>query len=121
MSKNLVEMPPQVGAPIIFSIGIYFSLGLNDEDGKFSLFLITCILLAMCGVSIGLLCGCMFNDVSSAIAAAPIFMIPHLLFGGFLTNTDSIPVVFIWLEYTSAFKFGFQALAENEYEDLDLD
>ena len=79
------------------------------------------ILCAMCGVSIGLMCGCLFNDVSSAVAAAPVFMIPHVLFGGFLTNTDSIPIIFIFIEYTSAFKFAFNALAENEYDDLDLD
>lgn len=48
-------------------------------------------------------------------------MMPHILFAGFLTNAESIPKVFIWLEYTSAFKFGFQALAHNEYDDLDLD
>ena len=67
------------------------------------------------------MCGCLFNDDSSAVAAAPVFMIPHVLFGGFLTNTDSIPIIFIFIEYTSAFKFAFNALAENEYDDLDLD
>lgn len=44
LSKNLVELPPQIGAPIIFSIGIYFSIGLNDEEGKFGIFLLTIIL-----------------------------------------------------------------------------
>jgi len=44
LSKNLVEMPPQIGAPILFSIGIYFSIGLNDESGKFPIFLLTLIL-----------------------------------------------------------------------------
>jgi ABC-type multidrug transport system permease subunit len=63
----------------------------------------------------------MFSDIGQAVAVAPLFVIPHLLFAGFLTNTDSIPVVFIWLEYTSPFKYGFTAYVENEYNDLDLD
>jgi ABC-type multidrug transport system permease subunit len=121
MSKNLVELPPQITAPILLSIGVYFSLGLNDEAGRFPVFIIISILLTMCGVSVGLLAGCMFSDIGQAVAIAPLFVIPHMLFAGFLTNTDSIPAVFIWLEYTSPFKFGFSAYVENEYEDLDLD
>lgn len=44
-----------------------------------------------------------------------------MLFGGYLTNTDSIPIGFIWLEYMSPFKYAFAALCQNEYHNLDLD
>jgi hypothetical protein len=44
-----------------------------------------------------------------------------MLFGGFLVNSDSIPVAFIWIEYISPFKYAFGAYVVNEYEDLDLD
>jgi hypothetical protein len=44
-----------------------------------------------------------------------------MLFGGFLVNSDSISIAFIWLEYMSPFKYAFGAYVINEYEDLDLD
>ena len=78
-------------------------------------------MVSLCGVSLGLLAGCIFSDVQVAVSAAPMCVIPFMLFGGFLTNTDSIPVGFIWLEYMSPFKYAFGAYCQNEYHNLELD
>lgn len=50
----------------------------------------------------------------------PVLIIPFMLFAGFFVNQNNIPVYLIEFQYLSIFKYGFQALALNEYQDLDL-
>jgi len=98
--------------PILFSACIYWTVGLNTHSSEKPLiFILLTIMVSLCGVSLGLLAGCIFSDVQVAVSAAPMCVIPFMLFGGFLTNTDSIPIGFIWLEYMSPFKYAFGAYA----------
>ncbi|KHN74026.1 ABC transporter ATP-binding protein/permease wht-1 [Toxocara canis] len=48
----------------------------------------------------------------------PIFVVPMLAFGGFFINTASIPSYFKWLSYFSYFRYGFEALAINEWSNI---
>ena len=122
MGKTISELPAQVFFPILFGVCIYWAVGLNTHDSEKPLvFLLITILVSLCGVSLGLLAGCIFSDVQVAVSAAPMCVIPFMLFGGFLTNTDSIPVGFIWLEYMSPFKYAFVAYCQNEYHNLEVD
>ncbi len=38
-----------------------------------------------------------------------------------MRNNDEVPAAFKWAEYASIFKYSFQAMVKNEYDDLDLD
>lgn len=43
-----------------------------------------------------------------------------MLFAGFFVNQDQIPKFLIEFQYLSIFKYGYQALMLNEYNDLHL-
>lgn len=43
-----------------------------------------------------------------------------MLFAGFFVNQDNIPWWLREFQYMSIFKYGYQALFLNEYDDLDL-
>jgi hypothetical protein len=45
-------------------------------------------------------------------------IIVFLLFGGFYVNTDNIPDSIAWINELSFFKWGFMAMAINEYQGL---
>lgn len=54
------------------------------------------------------------------VSATPIMIIPFMLFSGFLINIKQIPEAIAWLGYTSPFKYGYAALMQNEYQDLNI-
>lgn len=45
-------------------------------------------------------------------------LLPLMLFSGFFLNSDSIPPYFEWISYLSPIKYGFTALAKNEFPGL---
>lgn len=47
-------------------------------------------------------------------------IIPFMLFAGFFVNQDNIPWYLKEFQYLSIFKYGYQALFLNEYNDLQL-
>ena len=47
----------------------------------------------------------------------PLFIMPMMLFAGFLGNREEIWIGLRWIEYLSPFKFGFNALIHNEFKE----
>jgi hypothetical protein len=39
-----------------------------------------------------------------------VIILPFLLFGGLLINSDDCPDYFIWIQYVSPIKYGFEAM-----------
>ena len=69
-------------------------------------------------VSWGMFLSSSAKSVEQAQAFAPLIVIVFLLFGGFYANPDNIPTAIRWLSEVSFFKWGFKAMAINEYETL---
>lgn len=65
--------------------------------------------------------GVTFADKQLAVTLTPVLIIPFMLFAGFFVNQDNIPWFLKPFQYMSIFKYGFQALVYNEYQDLTLD
>ena len=131
-SKNIAEFPIQIFPPFIYFAVVYFGLQLNTETAdKFFIFCLVLLLVHLCGCSIGLLLGSAFPNIRVALNAGPVrtkqlAAIPLMLFGGFFSNQNSIPVAWQWVSYCSVppkqpFRYAFQALAINEFTDLHLD
>jgi len=68
-----------------------------------------------------LIIGTLFSDKQLAVTLTPVLIIPFMLFAGFFVNQDNIPKFLLPFEYLSIFKYGYQALMQNEYEDLPLE
>merc|ERR1711998_389311 len=66
----------------------------------------------------GMLISSAASSVEQASAIGPLFIIVFLLFGGFYANTVNIPDWLSWISEVSFFKWGFKAMALNEYSDL---
>ena len=58
------------------------------------------------------------SSVEGATSFAPLVVIVFLLFGGFYANTDNIPDAVAWISELSFLKWGFKAMAMNEYSEL---
>ncbi|MES1915011.1 MAG: hypothetical protein MHM6MM_007016 [Cercozoa sp. M6MM] len=68
-------------------------------------------------MGIGYSIGALAPNIDVATGLAPVSVIPLMLFSGFLVNLDSITPVLSWIQWISVFKYIFEALMLNEFED----
>lgn len=121
------ELPTQILAPSLLSVGVYWITGLNDDSfAKFLIFrkvhlVLFIVLCHIVGAGIGYIAGILFSDSTSAVGATPLLIGLFLMVGGFFVSSNSLNNYVSWLRYLSPFYFGFQGVAVNEYKDLELD
>ncbi|KCV72529.1 hypothetical protein H696_00121 [Fonticula alba] len=121
-SKVLADVPFTLVFSSIFGTLTYWLIGLNATDPtRFPLFLLIVFCLSLSAQALGVLIGCAVPDLIGAIAIAPVFLLPLILFGGFLINIESIPVWFSWFQHVSILAYGFEAMMINEYRGLKLE
>nr|XP_039263394.1 protein white-like [Styela clava] len=117
-SKNVAELPMYIILPLIYSVIVYFMLGLYPGAAEFFVFYGICLLLVSTCVSFGYLISCMSPTVTVALAIGPPLIMPLLLFGGFFLSADSIPVYFVWLKYLSWFLYTNEMLTINQWQNV---
>lgn len=118
LSKSLIEVPFSLIFPMLFTVLTYFLVGFNtDSIERFFQQMLVSVLLTLASTALGINIGCIFNDVSVALAITPLIFMPMMLFSGFYVNSDSISVWLKWIEYASPFRYSFEAYVYNEFED----
>jgi len=117
-SKVIVELPLLILAPVV-TLGLaYGMMGFQAGIAKFSITALTLILLNNCGSAIGVFAACLFDSLPMALAIVPLILLPLMIFSGMMVNNASIPVYFNWIKYLSPMKYGFTAIAKNEFTGL---
>ena len=96
----------------------------RPEMERFTNWIIFKILLVMfimiqASISIGLLISAITPNMSTATMVAPAFVIPFVLFGGFLANNTAIPVYINWMQWISPIRFANEALAHLQFDDIE--
>lgn len=82
VSKILIDAPGVIIAPMLFSVIVYFKIGLTVTASQFFYFYLILFLVSECSVSLGYFVSSLFDKEESAVAIAPIIMMPLILFGG---------------------------------------
>mmetsp|Transcript_12407 Transcript_12407/g.21004 ORF Transcript_12407/g.21004 Transcript_12407/m.21004 type:complete len:659 (+) Transcript_12407:234-2210(+) len=118
LSTWFMEFPERIIFPFIFSVIVYWMVGLNPQAGCFFIFFVIVMLVSMVASSYTSFVGTLTGNAKVAQAVSPIFIVIMLIFGGFFINTNSIPVYFIWLQYLSFFKYSYEAAIVNEFTGL---
>ena len=67
--------------------------------------------------SAGLLISASLRNGDVAVQIAPAAIVLFLVFSGYFLNDNSIPVYLDWLKYLSFIRYGFMALAVNEFRN----
>jgi len=93
-------------APLILSLLVYWTVGLDNQADKFFIFcknylVLGLVLMQFAGCGYGYIAGAIVNSTQAAMAIAPLLITPFLMFGGFFANSDSLPEVFAWIKYIS--------------------
>ena len=82
LAKVLADLPLQLVTPIVFTVIVYFGIGMTIEASKFFYFYLILMLLTQCAASFGYFMSSIFNREETAVSLAPIIMQPIILFGG---------------------------------------
>jgi ABC-type multidrug transport system permease subunit len=119
-SKISVELPFQIIFPFIMALIIYFMVGLQAVASKFFILEGFVILSSLCGFALGICFACIFSSLPVALAVTPLVLLPMMLFSGLFLNQGSIPAYVDWIKFMTPMKWGFSAIAINEYSGLQL-
>jgi len=117
LARNLVDTPIQMLIPVTFGTIVYWMAGLPAVLTTYTSFLLILVLQGFCASSLGMLVGCAAPSREVAQMGMPILIMPQMVFAGFMINLDSIPVAFVWAKYISFFRYCYEALMINVWQN----
>ena len=119
LARTLVDVPPTLVCSLVFVCSSYFLMGLSLSAFQFAYFLLTVLLIAFCGQSMGLVVACAVPDRLLAMILTPLSIAPFIIFTPYaLPYADSVPVYLLPFQYASPFWWSFSGLVANEMQGL---
>lgn len=118
LAKICSDFPFATFISVVSSTIFYWMAGLVTSGENYIIFVVALWLLTQIGNAWGLFLGTVAKDSTVAITLVPLTVMPFLIFSGFLLNSSSTPVYFIWVEPISYMSYGFKTIMKNEYQDL---
>uniref|UniRef100_A0A3B3V2D2 ATP binding cassette subfamily G member 2 (JR blood group) n=1 Tax=Poecilia latipinna TaxID=48699 RepID=A0A3B3V2D2_9TELE len=120
LSKILCDLAMRTVTSVIFSVVVYFLIGLKSTVEAFLTFTFTVTLVAYTATAMTMA----ISANQSVVALANIFMtitfVFMMIFSGLLVNLPSIVDWLAWLKYFSIPRYGFAALKINEFVGLNF-
>lgn len=115
LSKTVTDIPKTLFFNTLFSIILYWMVGLRASAGAFFFFILILFLVSFTAESLALAVSIMTGDAQAAAALIPVFIIMSLLFGGFFIGADQLDDWLGWLQYLSFIYYGFNSLMINQF------
>ncbi|KAL3664426.1 hypothetical protein V7S43_010749 [Phytophthora oleae] len=117
-AKNVSEIPMQILLPIVFFVPAYLLIGIGHGFDVYIYQQIIMILVNSCAVGLGYMVSCLVRRIDIAPIIGMIIILPFMLFGGLLINSDDCPKYFVWIQYISPIKYGFEAIMKIFWEQV---
>ncbi|CAI5445588.1 unnamed protein product [Caenorhabditis angaria] len=120
LAKNMAELPQYIILPFLYNSIVYWMSGLYPSFSTFMFASLITILITNVAISVSYAVATIFANTDVAMTILPIFVVPIMAFGGFFITFDAIPSYFTWLSSLSYFKYGYEALAINQWQSIDI-
>ncbi|KAL3876014.1 hypothetical protein ACJMK2_033903, partial [Sinanodonta woodiana] len=111
-------IPMRLVPNLIFSVIVYFMIGLKEDAGSFFIFTLALFCVSIAASSLAFFFSALvriFAIANLLIALCYVFM---MVFSGLLVNLDSIGDWLEWIKYISVFRYAINALDINELKDM---
>ena len=118
-AKIISELPFSILTPVIFGVIVYYAIGYNPDADNFLVFLTILVLIYNASSGYSLIISASFSDKQLAVTLTPVLIIPFMLFAGFFVSSDNIPIFLKEFEYLSIFKYGYEALMHNQFDEYE--
>lgn len=121
VARVITEIPFYIIVPTLYSNIYYWGLDLSTEHWyTYLVHNLILIELFACASSYALFAAALIPNKAFMLLAMAFINQPLLLMAGFIINRHEIPWYLAHIAYMSYYKWGYQALMLNEYEDLDI-
>mmetsp|Transcript_28679 Transcript_28679/g.28337 ORF Transcript_28679/g.28337 Transcript_28679/m.28337 type:complete len:135 (-) Transcript_28679:262-666(-) len=94
IAKNFAELPMQIIIPMMYSLMVYFALGLDLTAAKFFIFYLIIMLVQMTGVALGYIVGAYAPSPPVAMTFASLLPNGLMPFGGLYAHLGNINKAF---------------------------
>lgn len=106
LSKVVTDLPGFILGPTFFIAISYFAIGYNNDGAQFAQFLLIGFMNTYASVTVGYFSSCLFNNVETALAMAPVLAMPMALVGGMFANMGTLPIYFEIFSYISPIMYA---------------
>ncbi|TYZ65848.1 hypothetical protein PybrP1_007526 [[Pythium] brassicae (nom. inval.)] len=120
LSKNVSELPLQIVLPTLFFVPVYLLVGINQGVEAFFHMLLVVFLFNSCGLGLGYMVSCLCRRADLAPVVGIAVTLPLMVFGGVFLNSADTPSYFLWVQYLSPIKYGFEALMKIYWKRVAL-
>jgi ABC-type multidrug transport system ATPase subunit/ABC-type multidrug transport system permease subunit len=114
VAKTLVETPAECIYPLIFSVIVYWVVGLRSSAAGFLIFVVILMASVLTWQAIGLAISASMMDIERAQVLAFCIALASMLMAGYYVNSNNIPDFIEPLKYLSFMKYAYEAFLRNE-------
>jgi len=125
-SKVLADLPFEIAFPSVFMTGVFWLVGFGNLAASASEAVENWLVMVALGVAtaqtanaFALMISAVPKDSSAAFLLFSAFVFPWIFYSGLMINYDDIPVYFVWLHWTSPFKFIYTMMVVVIFERAD--
>jgi len=118
LSKTLAESARNAVFSLLYSIIVYFLLGLKPSVANFALFAATLLATSLMGESVGLVTATAVSSVKAVAVLMPMVVCLPLLYSGILLPPSDTPVFLRWAFKVSYVSYAFAAVLKNQFNGL---
>ncbi|KAE9346207.1 Protein white [Phytophthora fragariae] len=117
-AKILSELPLQVFMPFVFFVPTYFLIGIGHGFVTYISLQLFVVLLNFGAVGVGYMVSCLCRRVEIAPIVGIVILLPFMLFGGLFLNASSTPAYFVWIQYISPIKYGYEGMMKVFWNEI---
>ncbi|KAH8101733.1 pleiotropic drug resistance ABC transporter [Cristinia sonorae] len=118
LALTLVDVPITAGIIIIFSIVLYFLVGLQEHAGNFFYFLLIVFTMTLTMKAFFRTLAAAFGSPAPAQTFAGLSVLLLVLYTGYTIPQPSMIGALRWITYINPLRYGFESLMVNEFHPL---
>lgn len=118
IANTLVFLPYLLAVAIIYSIPVYFLVGLCASWLSFAYFVLVIWLIVLMANSFVLFLSSIAPNYIAGTSLMTVLLAAFFLFSGYFISKDSLPKYWLFMHFFSMYKYALDALLINEYSCL---
>ncbi|PFH48337.1 hypothetical protein AMATHDRAFT_65762 [Amanita thiersii Skay4041] len=118
VAMTLVDIPITFFTMVLFTIILYFIVGLQQSAGQYFIFFLFVFTVAVAMKTFFRLLAAMFRAEAPAQAVAGVLILALSLYTGYQIPKPSMIGALSWIFYINPLRYGFEALMVNEFHTL---
>ncbi|XVF12579.1 hypothetical protein REPUB_Repub08aG0131100 [Reevesia pubescens] len=118
IANTLVFLPYLLAIAIIYSISVYFLVGLCASWQAFAYFVLVIWITVLMANSFVLFLSSLAPNYIAGTSLVTILLGAFFLFSGYFISKDSLPKYWLFMHFFSMYKYALDALLINEYSCL---